>query len=353
MPVDYFISYTAPDRAWAEWIGWVLEDAGATVTLQAWDFGAGSNFVLAMQRAAAKARRTIAVLSPAYLTSHFAAPEWAAAFAQDPEGLHRKFVPVRVQECAPEGMLKPIVYVDLVGLDAAEARRQLLGGLSGKRGKPDSAPAFPGASTPAHAQPPFPGPGAGSGGGPARPAPYIPKIRGAVTDLDRARFVKEAFAAIRDHFQRGLDALAAEPAIDTEMTRRSDAEFVAEVFVNGNRKARCRVWLGGMLGGRDQIGYYEGDHDSGNSMNEVLSIADEREGLALNALMNMGLGANRLPPGLDPRRMTVGEAAEYPMAPLPLAAGIGEGRCSSPRPFRSRVLRSSSRAICSSRNSGR
>ena len=44
---DFFISYNKADRAWAEWIGWKLEEAGYTVILQAWDFPAGSNFVIA------------------------------------------------------------------------------------------------------------------------------------------------------------------------------------------------------------------------------------------------------------------------------------------------------------------
>jgi hypothetical protein len=30
--VDYFISYTAADRAWAEWIAWQLEPAGCRGT---------------------------------------------------------------------------------------------------------------------------------------------------------------------------------------------------------------------------------------------------------------------------------------------------------------------------------
>jgi hypothetical protein len=51
-------------------------------------------FVLEMQRAAAAAERTIALLSPDYL---IAAPEWAAAFEQDPEGMKRSLIPVRVQ----------------------------------------------------------------------------------------------------------------------------------------------------------------------------------------------------------------------------------------------------------------
>jgi hypothetical protein len=83
---DFFVSYSGADRAWAEWIAWVLEEAGYTVVLQAWDFRPGSNFVLEMQQAAAQAERTIAVFSPDFLASRFTAPEWAAAFARDPTG---------------------------------------------------------------------------------------------------------------------------------------------------------------------------------------------------------------------------------------------------------------------------
>jgi hypothetical protein len=143
MPVDYFISYTSPDKTWAEWIGWVLEETGAAVRLQAWDFAPGSNFILEMQRAAASAHRTIAVLSPDYLTSPFSAPEWAAALAQDPEGLSGRLVPVRVRDCALEGMLRTIVHIDLVGLDETAARTLLTDRLDAKRGKPDLAPSFP------------------------------------------------------------------------------------------------------------------------------------------------------------------------------------------------------------------
>ena len=73
---DFFISYTSADKDWAEWIAWQLEAAGYTTIIQAWDFGPGENFVLAMQKAATEADRTIAVLSPDYLQSQFTAPEW-------------------------------------------------------------------------------------------------------------------------------------------------------------------------------------------------------------------------------------------------------------------------------------
>src|SRR5712691_9911641 len=96
---DFFVSYTAADERWAEWIAWTLEEGGFDVVLQKWDFTAGSNFVLEMQKAAADAKRTIAVLSPDYLSaSRFGASEWASAFATDPDGMKRTLVPVRVRE---------------------------------------------------------------------------------------------------------------------------------------------------------------------------------------------------------------------------------------------------------------
>ena len=60
---DFFISYTSVDGSWAEWMAWVLEEAEYTTIVQAWDFGAGANFVQEMDAAAKNAERTIAVLS--------------------------------------------------------------------------------------------------------------------------------------------------------------------------------------------------------------------------------------------------------------------------------------------------
>lgn len=146
---NFFISYSGADRAWAEWIGWVLEEAGYTVVLQAWDFRPGSNFALEMQEAAAQAERTIAVFSPDFLASRFTAPEWAAAFAKDPTGALGLLLPVRVRDCEPRGLLPQIVYIDLLGLDDRNAARdRLLAGVKRDRAKPAGEPAFPGLAAP-------------------------------------------------------------------------------------------------------------------------------------------------------------------------------------------------------------
>ena len=101
----FFISYNKADRQWAEWIAWQLEQAGYSVIIQAWDFLAGSNFVLEMHKAAIEAEQTLAVLSPNYLNALYTQPEWAAALVQDPTGADGKLVPVRVQDCKPQGIL--------------------------------------------------------------------------------------------------------------------------------------------------------------------------------------------------------------------------------------------------------
>ncbi|MEM7066502.1 MAG: tetratricopeptide repeat protein [Cyanobacteria bacterium P01_B01_bin.77] len=139
---SFFVSYNKADKAWAEWIAWILEKAGHRVVIQAWDFRPGGNFVLDMQRATAETDKTLVVLSDAYLNAEFTQPEWAAAFANDPRSLQRKIIPIRVQECQPNGLLRPIVYVDLVNLESNAARQAILNALP-ERLKPNSEPAFP------------------------------------------------------------------------------------------------------------------------------------------------------------------------------------------------------------------
>jgi hypothetical protein len=54
---DFFISYTAVNRPWAEWIAVQLEQAGYSTVLQAWDFRPGSDFLHKMQQATTAGRR--------------------------------------------------------------------------------------------------------------------------------------------------------------------------------------------------------------------------------------------------------------------------------------------------------
>lgn len=152
-----FISYTSTDKSWAEWIAWHLEEDGHQVTIQAWDFLAGTNFVIKMQEAINDSDITIAVLSKEYLTKPYATAEWAATFAQDPNGQLRRLLPVRIDDVKPTGLLAPVVYLDLFQCeDEPSAIALLIGEVDSNRKKPNTAPAFPQSKVQRQLPPPFP-----------------------------------------------------------------------------------------------------------------------------------------------------------------------------------------------------
>lgn len=139
---DFFISYSKPDKNWAVWVAWILEENGYSVIIQAWDFRPGSNFVLDIQRSISESKRVIMVLSESYLESAYAQSEWTAAFTQDPDSRNRKLLPIKVKPCNLTGLLSSLQYVDLVYKSEIEARHILLSALSDRQ-KPTTRPHFP------------------------------------------------------------------------------------------------------------------------------------------------------------------------------------------------------------------
>ena len=139
--IDFFVSRTGADAAWAQWIAWQLEANGYSVVIQDWDFGPGANFVGKMQQAATNAERTIAVLSPRYFQSRFTEEEWAAALYRD------TLLPIRIEDFTPPGLFGPRNCLDLFDLNSNTAAQRLLdwiGRAAKPRGKPDKEPNFPG-----------------------------------------------------------------------------------------------------------------------------------------------------------------------------------------------------------------
>jgi hypothetical protein len=198
---DFFVSFNITDRAWADWIAWTLEEAGYEVAYQPWDFRPGGNFVLEMQRAASETRKTVVVLSDNYLRAEYTQPEWAAAFVQDPRGEDRKLIPLRVAPCSPTGLLKPLIFADLVGLTQEEAKQNVLTAVADDRPKPKQAPAFPGAA-PAQAHtspaPAYPG---------GRPAQATPAPGGGSPQNRVLALWKEKLTFLEEQ-----EAIAVDPA---------------------------------------------------------------------------------------------------------------------------------------------
>lgn len=300
---DFFVSYTHSDKQWAEWIAFVLEEEGYSTIIQAWDFRPGSNFVLEMQEASSTAARTIMVLSPDYLDSKMAASEWAGAFAQDPDGLKRRLLPIMVRDCEPKGLLPTIVQIRIIALDEETARQTVIDGVRDTRAKPSNRPTFPGAAVASEPKA-FPGPSVTQA--PKRPS-LVPNMRKSWTDVDRKRFFKQGFETIRKIFESNLQQVGEEnPRLEPDFTTTSAIDFSAELFLDGQSKCRCRVWLSNEMGS-DNIGFQEGN-TTGNAYNEILYTSTEGE-LEFQATMAMGFQPNEHQ--FDLKHLSPEDAASY------------------------------------------
>jgi tetratricopeptide (TPR) repeat protein len=152
--LDFFVSRTGTDAAWAQWVAWQLEAKGYKVVVQDWDFGPGVNFVHKMQQAATEAERTIAILSPRYFQSPYTEAEWTVAFCRDPGGEEGRLLPIRIEEFSPPGLFATRNYLDLFDLDSDKARTlfwEWIARVGKLRVKPEWEPVLP--SSPKYKKP--------------------------------------------------------------------------------------------------------------------------------------------------------------------------------------------------------
>jgi hypothetical protein len=223
--LDFFISYNHRDRQWAEWISWELEHAGYTCMIQAWDFVPGANFIAQMHQGLLRCRRVVAIVSASYLTSAFVTAEWAAAYADDPEGKRRKLLPIRVDDIEVAGLLKAIVYVDLVGRDEEAARNAILTAAKVDRRKPENSPAFPNGRQRVE----FPKADALASSGVVR---FVIVLTGTVDELN-----KPLVEAMMKHLQR----LAPDSQLTLE--RMQSGSIVLTFFASRTVYLRLQTWF--------------------------------------------------------------------------------------------------------------
>jgi len=114
----------------------------------------------------------------------------------------------------------------------------------------------------------------------------FPRIRKSFSDRDKDLFLKEAFATIKDYFQRGLAGLERQyPEIETDFTEVNALNYISKIYYNGDVKCQCKIWIGG-LSASDGIAYSEGrlNIEQNNSYNELLTVADAGRRLSLRSL---------------------------------------------------------------------
>ncbi|MEO1610063.1 MAG: toll/interleukin-1 receptor domain-containing protein, partial [Pseudomonadota bacterium] len=110
---DFFVSRAGADSEIAIWIAGLIAAQGAKVLLQDNDFG-HQDFMGAMHTGLQDGAPVVALLSPAYLASDFCISEATGALTGDPLNKRQRLKPLRIDHCAPTGMLANIAYTDLV-----------------------------------------------------------------------------------------------------------------------------------------------------------------------------------------------------------------------------------------------
>lgn len=128
--LDYFISYTGKDIKYATWVAQLLEENGYTVTIQAWDFKPGDNFIVKINEALIKCEKLIVILSKAYMESKWCEAEWTSKLAEQIKFQERRIIPVRIEPVDLSGLIFPIVHIDIVDKTEIEAKNEILRGIS-------------------------------------------------------------------------------------------------------------------------------------------------------------------------------------------------------------------------------
>jgi trans-aconitate methyltransferase len=155
-----FVSYHQSDYEWAHWVAWQLNKKGFDVFFAGWHVAPGNDFTREMHHALQEARRVLAIVSPRYMTeSSYGWMEISAFLAQDPLGIHRSVVPVKVADFQPNGLLRSRAHLDLFDKDERSARKALLASVMDPAVRPRGKPSFPGAGPGVHSDsisPPYP-----------------------------------------------------------------------------------------------------------------------------------------------------------------------------------------------------
>jgi hypothetical protein len=106
---DYFISRSTVDAAFAGWIG--KRPQGKTYVDQSEHFG-HEDIMNAVHKAFLSGARVVALYSQSYLDSKYCVREATEALKGDPANEQQRLIPLRIEPCAPAGMLN-VTYTDL------------------------------------------------------------------------------------------------------------------------------------------------------------------------------------------------------------------------------------------------
>jgi hypothetical protein len=130
------------------------------------------------------------------------------------------------------------------------------------------------------------------------------RLKREFNDHERDVFLDEAFEFIANYFESSLVELQQRNVgLETRFRRMDQAHFTATIYIRGEKRSACRVWLGGLEFMSKGIFYSASDTGRDNSWNDSLNVTDDGYQLLLE-------GSDPFQ-GTHPKGLTFEGGAEY------------------------------------------
>ena len=124
---DAFVSYSRADQTWVlDWLLPTLEAAGLRVCLDVRDFTPGAPTVTEIERAVVDSRKTLLILTPAYLDSAWGEFESILVQALDPGARQRRLIPLLLKPCQPPLRIRGLEAIDFTRPQGQALQRERL-----------------------------------------------------------------------------------------------------------------------------------------------------------------------------------------------------------------------------------
>lgn len=124
--------------------------------------------------------------------------------------------------------------------------------------------------------------------------PKLPSVPKTITDLDRDRFLQSAFDVVLKYFQTGVEQInQSDQQLHVELDKQTSSSFSCQIYVSGNKKSFCQIWIGSDYGPRSHIYYSttpKAIGGTGRSFNEMISIDESSDELRLKETMGNMMG---------------------------------------------------------------
>ena len=121
-----------------------------------------------------------------------------------------------------------------------------------------------------------------------------PKIKRKITDLEKENFLKESILIIKEYFEKALYKFkSVNKDINTSIDEFTPSKFVTKIYINGDLKSVCKIWIGSGVSFDGTISYLEGnkylDTENNNAINDYATL--EENGIDIYfKISGMGFG---------------------------------------------------------------